>query len=201
MDKSKNDKPKIKVETINASSSEEYPKVADSSFNLLRKEAVTLGMPQEDVDKFDNEETLKVTVNALKASKADKVVTLEEKVNPKEEREVEKKWRDKAQRQKEYFNSLPKVRVLIPCDSTEKPGVVEERKVNGIMQTVVVSGAVWSKTFNGYRVVVPKGVYYEVSEAVADNIAEEFNQVIRSNAQFGLDRTDTTTGRPVREQL
>jgi|SRR3990167_3455938 len=120
---------------------------------------------------------------------------------PKEEKETERHWSAKADRQKAYFDSLPRVRILIPCESGEKPGVIEEKVVDGKKQMVVVSGAVWSKTFNGYKVIVPKGVYTEVSEAVAENIAEEYNQVQKSNARFSLDRIDTQTGRPVKEQL
>jgi hypothetical protein len=217
MAKSKNEKSKIKVEKIGGNkppevnpNPQENPQgdtgvenvsQEESPLKVLQVEAVSLGMPQEDALKFTDEETLKVTINALKASKADKVVTLEEKANPREDREIEKKWRNKAERQKVYFESLPKVRILIPCEGAERPGVVEERVINGLRQMVAISGAVWSKTFNGYRVVIPKGVYTEVSEAVADNIAKEFSQVQESNNRFSVDRLDPETGRPVRDQL
>lgn len=162
---------------------------------------MSLGMPEDDAKKFTDPELLKSTINTLKAVKVSTTTPLADAPNPREDRLVEKAWQSKAERQKEYFDSLPKVRIMIPCEGTEKPGVVEERMINGVMQTVVISGAVWSKSFNGYKVVVPKGVYTEISQAVADNIAKEFNQVQESNARFSLDRIDPATGKSVREQL
>lgn len=171
------------------------------SLKSLRKEAVELGMPEEDAKKFNDAELLQSTVNTLKAVKASVTNPVDEAVNPKEEKEIEQEWRSKADRQKAYFDSLPKVRILIPCEGEEKPGVIEERIIDGRKQTVVVSGAVWSKTFNGYRVIVPKGVYTVISEAIADNIAQEFNQVQESNARFSVDRIDPKTGKSVNDQL
>jgi hypothetical protein len=192
--------PKIKVEKIGSpKTKKENPAVI--KFEKLQKEAFELGMPKEDIEKFRDMGTLEAAVNSMKAIKADKIVSLEENADPKEEKETEKHWTSKADRQKAYFDSRPKVRILIPCEGDEKPGVVEEKEVNGRLEMVAVSGAIWSKTFNGYRVIVPKGVYTEVSEAVADNIADEFNQVQKSNAQFSIERIDPKTGKPVREQL
>lgn len=194
------DKAKLTVEKVgtpkeaSAGSSENKTKI-----ELLREEAVSLGMAKGIADAFESEELLSATVETLRANKP--VASLKEVVDPAEESRIEKKWKAKAQRQKEYFNSLPQVRILIPCEGSEKPGVVEERVVNGIRQTVVISGAVWEKNFNGYKVIVPKGVYTTVSEAVADNIAKEFNQVQEGIQRFGLDRIDPVTGRPVRDQL
>ena len=73
--------------------------------------------------------------------------------------------------------------------------------VKGRKEMVALSGAVWSKTFNGYRVVLPKGVYVEASQAIADNVAEEFNQINRSIQRFGVDRIDPKTGQPVADRL
>lgn len=213
MEKPKSDKPKIKVEKIGTSKSGgvEAPKDElkkepegnrpESPLEELQKEAISLGMPKEDAEKFESEGLLQATINTLKAVKADTKVSLEEKPNPKEERDTERHWQSKADRQKAYFDSLPKVRILIPCEGEEKPGQIEEVLDDRGNKVLKISGAVWSKTFNGYKVIVPKGVYTEISEAVADNIAEEFNQVQKSNARFSIDRIDPKTNRPVAEQL
>lgn len=179
----------------------ESPKLP-SKLELLQEEAVSFGMPKEDAKEFKSEKMLTLMLNTLRAkSVVAPAVVVEDKIDLVEERKIEKLWRNKAEKQKEFFDSLPKVRIIIPCEGEEKPGVIEEKIVDGKMQTVVVSGSVWSKTFNGYRVIVPKGVYCTVSEAIADNIAQEFNQVQESNKQFSIDRIDPETGRPVSEML
>jgi len=159
-------------------------------------------MLPENVEKFESEDLLQDTINTMQAIRAEKtVVATVEKADPKEDRETERRWSNKAERQKAFFDSQPKVNILIPCEAKEKPGVVEEREVNGKMETVVVSGAVWSKTFNGYRVTVPKGVYTPVPQYVAENIAKEQNQIMLDQQRLGVDRIDPQTGRPVKEQL
>jgi len=214
-DKKKKEK-KIKVEKIGGSkkgSKVKGSKVKKTStkkvtLESLRKEAIVLGMLKKDVKKFESKELLQLTIDTLKAVKA--TVSIEEKLDPVEEKKVEKRWRGKAAKQKAYFDSLIPVRMLIPCVGEEKPGVVEERLVDGVMQTVVISGAVWSKSFNGYRVTIPKGVYVNVPgvdpetneiAGVAENIQDEFSQVQKSNQQFSIDRIDPKTGRPVKDQL
>ena len=193
----------IKVETINPSV--EAPSMVAvapvrSELEDLRETAVSLGMPKEDATKFDSVEMLALTINTLKMVKADHAVPLDT-TNPQEEHQVEMQWKSKAERQKAYFDSLPKVRILIPCEGSEKPGVVEEKMIKGRKEMVALFGAVWSKTFNGYKVVLPKGVYVEVSQAIADNVAEEFNQINRAIQRFGVDRIDPKTGQPVADRL
>ena len=180
----------------------EEKKLEELTLSELQAEAVKLGMPEEDSKTFTIKAPLIATINALKATKVvQKVDTLEEKVSPKEEREDEKKWQSKADRMAKHLEGQPKVRVLIPLDPNEKQGVVREIEVRGIKQYVHVSGAVWSKTFNGYKVIIPKGVYTAVPEQIAENISEEFNQTQNAGAQWAIDRIDTQTGKPVRSQL
>ena len=171
----------------------EEPTVKD-----LRDELVKLGMPQEDADKLQTKAQLQAVINTLKASK---VITTTEKVDPKEERQDEKRWQTKADRMAENLESQEKVSIIIPLDPNEKPGVVNTVEVRGHKEYVYVSGGVWSKTFNGYRVIVPKGVYTEVPRQIAQNIADENNQTLMAGEQWKLDRIDPNTGRPVREQL
>lgn len=206
MAKSKKDKKekKLKVEKVGGKK-EVKKEQGTSKLEDLRKEAISLGMPESDANEFDSEKLLQSTIKALKSTKetpAEPTVP-QEKADPKEEKQVEQKWRAKRDRQKAYFDKQPQIRVLIPLDpnAQEKPGVVEEREINGRMEWVAVSGAVWSKTFNGYRIIVPKGVYWPVPKDVADNIAAEQNQIIMDAQRYGVDRVDPKTGKAVREQL
>jgi len=177
-------------------------KLEELTVKELQAEAVKLGMPEEDTKTFTTKAPLIATINALKASNVvKKVDTLEPKVNPKEEKQDEKRWKSKAERQQDFFDSQPKVRVLIPLDPHEKQGVVREVMVKGRKKIIHVSGAVWSKTFNGFMVIIPKGIYTEVSQPVADNIAEEYNQTQHAGDQWLIDRIDPQTGKPVRSQL
>ena len=100
-----------------------------------------------------------------------------------------------------HLEKQDKVRVLIPLEPKEKVGVVKEVKVRGILQYRHVSGAVWSKTFNGYKIILPKGVYTNVPEQIADNIAAELDQTQRAGESLKIDRIDPSTGRPVADQL
>jgi len=167
-----------------------------------REELTKLGFPQEDAKKLLTKAQINAVINALKASNVvKKVDTLELKVNPKEEKQDEKRWISKAERQQDFFDSQPKVRVLIPLDPHEKQGVVREVVVKGRKKIIHVSGAVWTKTFNGFMVIVPKGVYTEVAKAIAENIAEEHNQTQHAGDQWLVDRIDPETGKSVRSQL
>ena len=178
------------------------PKLEEKTVKELRAEAVKLGMLEVDAKTFTVKAPLIATINALKvANEVKKVDSLELKVDPKEEKQDEERWRSKAERQQDFFESQPKVRVLIPLDSHEKQGVVKEVMVNGRKKTTHVSGAVWAKTFNGFMVIIPKGIYTEVSEAVADNIAEEYQQTQQAGKQWLIDRFDPETGKSVRSQL
>ena len=84
----------------------EEPTVKD-----LRDELVKLGMPQEDADKLQTKAQLQAVINTLKASK---VITTTEKVDPKEERQDEKRWQTKADRMAENLESQEKVSIIIP---------------------------------------------------------------------------------------
>jgi hypothetical protein len=170
----------------------------EKTVKQLREELVELGMPKEDAEKMSTKAQIQAIIDTFKANK---VTSLNEKPNPQEEKDTEKAWQSKADRMHDFFEKQEKVRVLIPLDPNEKPGVVNTITVRGRKQYVYVSGAVWSKSFNGYRVIIPKGTYTEVPEAVAENIADEFRQTQAAGEQWKIDRIDTRTGKPVKDQL
>jgi hypothetical protein len=170
----------------------------------LQKELVKLGISEEESAKFTVKATIIATLNALKAKESkepEKVSTLTPSVDPKEEKQIESRWQSKADRMCDFFESQPKISIMIPCEANEKPGVVEVVMVRGRKQYKFISGGVWSKSFNGYRVIVPKGTYYDVPKSVAENIASELNQTQQAGSKWGLDRIDAETGKPVRDQL
>jgi Fe-S cluster assembly scaffold protein SufB len=68
----------------------------------------------------------------------------------------------KAQKMKESLQKQPKVRVFMPLEGKEKPGTQ------------------FPVTLNGYRVNVPKGVYVEIPQQVADVIMDSLNQTVEA---------------------
>lgn len=170
----------------------------------LQKELVALGMPEEDTQKFQTKATLIATINTLRAVSANqKVTTLEPKIDIQEEKKIEKKWLSKAENMRSVLEAQPKVRIMIPLDPKEKPGVVNlvYNPKTGRKEQVYVSGAVHPFTNNGYKYLVPKGIYVSVPQQIADMIEERFGQVSEVSERLLIDRIDPETGKPVRNQL
>ena len=171
----------------------------------LQAEATKLGL--QNVELFKTKAPLIAAINSLQQAKIaaqpsiPTVTTLEPPVNPKEERADEKRWISKADRMREHLASQPKVRVWIPLEASEKQGVVKEVTVRGYKETIAVSGAVWTTNLNGVHIVVPKGIYTDVPEQVANKIGREYNQTQHAGDKIRIDRIDPQTGRPVSEQL
>jgi len=170
----------------------------EKTVKQLREALVEHGFDKKAVEGIKTKDALIATLEALKSKD---VSTLNPPRDPKEERDTEKSWLAKADRFAKHLEKQPKVRVLIPLEPNEKVGVVKEVRERGIIQYRHISGAVWSKTFNGYKVILPKGVYYEVPQQIADNISQEFTQTQRAGEHLKVDRIDPQTGRPVRDQL
>lgn len=186
--------------------------LTDLSVKDLQKMAVKLGMPETDAALFSTKAPLIATINTLKAQSVvqsnptQPVIEATQEptipVEPKDDKQIQSQWVSKAQKMYEFLEAQPKVAILIPCEPSEKPGVVERKMVHGINQYVYISGAVWTKTFNGFRVIVPKGVQgVKVPEDIAQNIADEFNLTQSAGDQWKIDRPDPLTGKTVRDQL
>jgi len=97
-----------------------------------------------------------------------------------------------------------KVRILIPCQGSEKPGVIKwvKNKTNGIPEQVYVKGAYTPVQLNGYKWLVPHGIYAEVPEQIADQIANSQNvETENVGKAFLVDRDDPKTGKAVRDTL
>ena len=174
------------------------------SINELRQEMIELGFDEKASKAVMSRAAANKVIDALKAAKEaekQKVETISDDSTIKENKNVEQAWKAKADNMAKILEEQPKVRVLIPLDSNEKVGVVREKYVKGIKRFEHVSGAIWSKTFNGYTVIYPKGTYVDVPEQIADNIAREMDQTERAGQHLRIDRTDPKTGTSVRQQL
>jgi len=176
----------------------------------LREKLVKLGLDPKTAGSVMSfaaaEEIIEKLTKAKEAEKVkevekEKVETIADDSTIKENKSTEQDWQAKADRMYHHLEKQSKVRVLIPLNSNEKVGVVKEKMVKGIRRFEHVSGAIWSKTFNGYTVVYPKGTYVDVPEQIADNIAKEQNQTELAGQHLRLDRTDPKTGTTVGQQL
>ena len=176
----------------------------DKTVKQLREMAVELGMPKEDAESFDKKAPLIATINTLKATKATKVKkvrTLNPPPDPKEEKQVEKQWRSKAERMRTKLDAQPKIRFMIPIEGEEKPGVVREVTVKGRKEYVHVSGAIETVTLNGCKTIIPKGVFIEIPEQVANVLSESYRLTQEAGKDYLIDRIDPDTGKPVSDAL
>lgn len=169
----------------------------------LQAELVALGMPVESAELMKTKAQAQVVIDSLRAaSVVKKVDSLEEKINPAEEKKIKDSWMNKAQRQIAFWETCSKVRVLVPLEGKERIGVVklqyspkEKRDIQ-----VHVSGSVQVVTQNGARYLIPKGKYVEVPDTIADVIQERF-QPSEIGQELSVDREDPETGKPIKDQL
>lgn len=172
----------------------------------LRKQVIELGFPEAEANKIIAKSTLGELVKVLQLSKeqpAQKVATLEPVINPGEEKQVGEQWKSKAQRQWEYWDSQPKVRILVPLTGKETQGVINWVFDKGLNREVPVhiSGAIQPVTENGAQFLIPKGQYLEVPQPVADVIQKKFQQISDAGKTFLVDRLDPAMGGNVRDRL
>lgn len=171
------------------------PKLEELSLSQLKEKAVVLGLTAEELKSFITKASIIATIRAIEKVKP--VATLNPTETPREIKEDSRRWETKVDKMRAFLENQPTVRVLIPLEGDEKQGVVKE--ANG--QMVAVSGAVWSKTFNGYRVCIPKGKYTDVPQSIAENIEKEYHQTTHAGDQWKLDRVKAETGELVSKQL
>lgn len=177
-------------------------KLEELSLKELKAKAIALGVPEEDLKGFTSRTPLIVMIRAIQAKPIVEPVKLEPIETTQVREADDRRWENKVERQRKFYDSQPKIRTLIPTEGDEKPGVV--KKVTGSLNyenLVPVSGAVWSKTFNGLRVVYPKGVYVDMPEEIANKIGLELNLTNHAGDAWRLDRVKPETGEQVSKQL
>lgn len=175
----------------------------------LIAEAVELGFPKEVAETFKAKSQVIAVIESLKSkpkeeAPIEKVATIEETPDPKEERKIEKQWRNKAEQMMALWLAEPMVSLMVPSDPGKQPGVVEWRTdKHGNKYQVALTGedTIWSKSFNGAKWLVPKGVYVEVPIRIAKAIQKETEGLNNAGRQWLTDRLDKRTGKMVNEVI
>lgn len=79
------------------------------------------------------------------------------------------RWESKAERMKTHLAKQPKVTMYLPLEGKEKPGIL------------------YPVNLNGYRLNIPKGVYVDIPQQVADLLKESFLQTQEAGKEFRID--------------
>jgi hypothetical protein len=79
--------------------------------------------------------------------------------------------KNKADAMKARLAKQPKVSIFVPLEGKEK-----------------VKQAFLPVTLNGYRLNVPKGVYVEVPQQIADIVMESLNQTEQAGQEYDLNK-------------
>jgi hypothetical protein len=177
----------------------------EKTLKELKAEALALGI--KNVDVFVNKIQLITAIESVKELQSqlpthqDRPIVL--RLSKKEERKLDKKWIDKAEQMRKKLEGQPKVRILVPLEGKETQGVVrttynEKTRRN---EQKHISGAVQAVTLNGFMFLVPKGMYVEVPEQIAQVIQDKFNQTSEAGKDIAIDRIDPETGHKVSDQL
>lgn len=161
----------------------------------LREMVVKLGMSEEDADNFETKRPLISTINALRAQKV--VET------PRQLKKDEKKYMSKKEIMRKILMKQPRVRILIPCTGKEKPGVIKWvlNEKTGRKEQVYVSGSYTPVQINGFKWLVPHGIYDEVPQAIADMVSESQHLTAEAGKDFLIDRADPEMGGQVKDRL
>ena len=170
-------------------------------------------MPQEDAEAFKTKAPIISSIKVLMArsmvnelveekEEVKRVATLEEKPNPSEDREVNKRWKDKASAMRDRLLSQEQVSILIPLETGERVGVVEWRKdKEGNPYQAHLAGNCEKVQLNGYKYMIPKGIYTKVPRQIAEVISNSQQQTLEAGSHISLDRIDPNTGKPFSDAL
>lgn len=200
----------------------------------LQEKLIEMGMPEDDVTAFRTKAPLIATIRTLQAKEVvetqtpaekaaegviKRVATIEERPNPAEDRQVNRRFIEKANVMKRKLLEMPTVRILIPTEPSEKRGEViwvytqtgermndDEWNALPIDQKMAthqerIEGDVESVQLNGYRYIIPKGKYTPVPLQVAEVISNSQQQTLDAGKDMSLERIDPKTGRPMNEVL
>ena len=172
----------------------------EKSLQEVQEELAALGFPKEEANKIRIRSALYTIIDLYKKREQEEKVDISvQTLDPKEEETVTQRHTSKKEVMKQKLMKQLRdkpIRMMVPLDVNEKPGVVvwegDEQKY--------VSGAYQPVTLNGFTWLVPKGVYTEVPEQVAEVLSQRLQQG-EAERKFNIDRIDPRTGRSVRERL
>ena len=111
---------------------------------------------------------------AAKAKAFDDMVKAGKEKDEEEIEKVRESRLSKAERTKEKLSKQPLVRMYLPLEGKEKVG------------------AIHPVTINGFRLNVPKGVYVDVPQQIADVLADSFKQTEDAGKAYRLDLNNPT---------
>lgn len=176
----------VDVEPVLVEPIKEEAPVTDGELEALsvkQLQAVATGLGFVGAEVFEKKKQLINVINNLKArptfnpsmKTTDKVETATESKN----------WQSKRDRTKAFMEKQPTVRTMIPLDLGEVRPAYAELQING------------------YKMIVPKGVYVNLPEPFADLVSYSYNQTAEAGKDFLLDRpgTDPETGKTVADIL
>jgi len=160
----------------------------------LREILVKLGMPKEATENFENKKPIIATIQVLRANAT---------IGSGQLKKDRKEYLSKKERMRAILMAQPRIRILIPTQGTEKPGVVKwvYNKRSKRDEQVLISGAYTPVQINGFKWLVPHGVYSSVPEQIAEAISDSQNMTNQAGKEYLLDRDDPKTGKTVRDAM
>jgi len=175
---------------------------------FMKRKLIELGMPAESVDAFTTPEQCQAVIDTLKAKNViQRVATLEETPNPREDRQIERQWQSKKDIMMDKWLKEEAegktVQFLVPLEPNERAGVVTwTRDKSGRKEQSVKEGtAVELIQENGARWYVPKGRLVFVPQSVGNSLARRLRLTNEAGQEFLIDRTDPETGKTVGDSL
>jgi len=161
----------------------------------LRVKLVKLGMPEDDAEAFETKKPAIAAINTIRAK------TLVE--SPGQLKKDKEEYLSKKETMRKLLMAQPQIRILVPCEGAEQPGVVKwvTNKVNGKKEQKYISGSVLPVQLNGFKWLVAKGVYQEVPQQIADTVSAAQNMTSEAGKPFLTDRVDPKTGKKISEML
>jgi hypothetical protein len=160
----------------------------------LREVVVKLGMSEEEAENFETKKPLIATIDILRAQKVE---------TPGQLKKDKEKYLSKSERMRAILMKQKKVRTLIPCMGKEKPGVIKWKfnEATKRKEQVYISGAYTPVQINGFKWLVPHGVYDDLPKQIADMISDAQGMTTEAGKAYLIDRIDPKTGEPVRAKL
>lgn len=191
----------------------------------LKEEALLLGADQKSLDTLQSKAAVEFVIKLLEQNKSlsekkeqvqqvvpesagvpaqEKVKTIDEVPNPKEDKEVNARWLSKAKIMMDLWMKEPKTQILYPSEPGRKAGVVEwtkDKLGNDIQVAKTPPDTIEEIQVNGAKWLIPKGVLVEVPVRVAKLVAERLQLASTAGSNISLERIDPLTGKSVGESF
>ncbi len=187
------------------------PEVAkDRGLKDIHNDLLAAGFPKDQVKGLQSKAVAQAVLDSMKknpapavqpAGKIEKVESLEEKPNPKEDKLIEQQYTSRKDIMRAKLEAQTQVPIFIPKPDDKPAGVVKKVLVRGKTEYVHVGGEVEVFTNNGYQVIVPKGVQTYVPLQIFNQWAEAVSATQKAGSEFSVDRIDPDTGRRVADRL